>query len=70
MIFVLVFYILYLLAFIAFSAMGIYHLWRFGYIGDLTKPVIITYSTISIIIIIFSIVVIATRDWPTQINII
>ncbi|OQB05917.1 MAG: hypothetical protein BWY19_00696 [bacterium ADurb.Bin212] len=70
MLVLLLFYIFYLIAFIVYSALGVYHLWRFGYIGDLTKPVITAYIVISAIVILFSIVIILTRQWPTSFNLI
>ena len=65
MVFVLVAYIIFLIGFIIYSAIGIYHLWRFGYVGDLTKPAVVIYSVLAIIIIIISIVLIALEPWPT-----
>ena len=67
-IFILVAYIIFLLGFIIYSAIGIYHLWRFGYVGDLTKPVIIIYSIIAILIIILSVVLIGFKPWPIDFN--
>jgi hypothetical protein len=49
-------YFLILLVFAGYSAIGIYHLWRFGYVGDLTRPVIFIYVIISVSIIIYSFV--------------
>ena len=69
MLYFLIAYILFIIAFITYSTVGIYHLWRFGYVGDLTKPIIILYSVISSIIIIISLIVIATRPWPIDFNI-
>ena len=64
MIFLLIIYFVLLLAFIFFSASVIYHLFRFGYVGDLTRPVAILYTVISLIIIIISLILILTRNWP------
>ena len=58
MLYLFVFYLLFLIAFVAYSAAGIYHLWRFGFVGDLTRPMIVFYSLIGIIIIIISLVLI------------
>ncbi len=65
MVYILTAYIIFLLAFIIYSAVGIYHLWRFGYVGDLTKPVVITYSVLALLIIIMSIILISLEQWPT-----
>ena len=64
MIFVLIAYIIFLIGFLIYSVMGIYHLWRFGYVGDLTKPAIVIYSVLASIIIIISIILIAFEKWP------
>ena len=44
-------YLIVVLAFVIYSAAGIYHLWRFGYSGDLSKVAIIIYSLVSLGII-------------------
>lgn len=64
MFFILIAYIIFLLGFIIYSAVGIYHLWRFGYVGDLTKPAIVIYSVVALAIIIISMVLIILEDWP------
>lgn len=48
--------------------MAIYHLKRFGYVGDLTKAAIIVYTIISTIIIVSSFILIVTRSWPIDFN--
>jgi hypothetical protein len=53
---VFIIYLLFVLVFLVYSAAGIYHLWRFGYSGDLSKAVIYIYSLVSIVIIILSLV--------------
>lgn len=68
MFYLLIVYIIFILLFAVYSAVGIYHLWRFGYVGDLTKPVIIFYSLITATIITVSLVLIATRSWPMDFN--
>jgi len=68
MVFVLVAYIVFLIGFITYSTIGIYHLWRFGYVGDLTKPAIVIYSVLALIIIIMSIILILLKQWPTDFN--
>jgi len=55
----LVLYFAIVLAFAIFSASAIYHIWQFGYIGDLSKPVAVIYLIISaglIIITLFLVV--------------
>lgn len=64
MIYLLLLYILFIIGYIIYSAIAIYHLKRFGYVGDLTKPVMIIYSVVSASIIILSFIIIATRSWP------
>lgn len=68
MIYILLIYFLLLAGYAIFSIAAIYHLNRFGYVGDLTKPVIILYSILSISVIIISLVLIALRDWPLDFN--
>ncbi|HLC43744.1 MAG TPA: hypothetical protein VJK08_01275 [Patescibacteria group bacterium] len=51
-------YGLFIIAFAIFSIVGIYHLRRFGYAGDLTKPAILLYSLLSLLVIVISFVVI------------
>lgn len=63
MIYLLIIYFIILVAFIAYSAAGIYHLSRFGYVGDLTKPAIFVYSFLSLTVILLSLILIAARDW-------
>ena len=57
-------YFVFLVGFAIFSASGLYHLWRFGYVGDLTKPVITTYIILVTLVIIVSITLILTHSWP------
>lgn len=66
MIFLLAIYIIYLIVFAGYSFLGIYHLWRFGYVGDLTKPAIVAYLVISIVLIVMSLALIASRPWPVE----
>lgn len=54
----IIIYGLFIIAFVIFSVVGIYHLRRFGYAGDLTKPAIFLYSLLSVLAIIVSFVVI------------
>ena len=44
-------YLFFIVIYLAYSIAGIYHLWRFGYSGDLSKLAILAYSVVSIIII-------------------
>jgi len=64
MLYLLIFYFIFLIGFVAYSAAGVYHLCRFGYIGDLTKPVMMIYSFLSIVIVLASLLIISIRDWP------
>jgi len=48
---VILIYIVFILAFLVYSAAGIYHLWRFGYSGDLTRFVIVFYALVSFAVI-------------------
>jgi len=59
--YLMLFYGLFLVAYVGYSAVGIYHLWRFGYVGDATRPVIIIYSTLSVLIVVLSLVLIFIR---------
>ncbi|MDD3086454.1 MAG: hypothetical protein PHH45_00690 [Patescibacteria group bacterium] len=59
----LISYIIFVIGFIAFSASGIYHLWRFGYIGDMTKPAIYIYIFMSASIIVLTFFAISFRSW-------
>jgi hypothetical protein len=59
----LLFYFVFLIGFAIFSVAGMYHLWRFGYVGDLTKPALIIYIVLSSIVIIVSIILILTYSW-------
>jgi len=68
MFYLLVCYFIFLLIFAAYSFSGIYHLWRFGYVGDLTKPAIFIYSFIVLAIIIVTFFFVGLRSWPVSIN--
>ena len=56
-------YLLFVLGFIIFSIFGLYHLWKFGFRGDLCKIVMATYVIVSGIIIFFSLVIILSLNW-------
>lgn len=47
----IIFFIIYILGFGIFSWAGLYHLWKYGYVGDMTKPVIFIYSILSLLVI-------------------
>ena len=64
MIILLVSYLVLLVGFFAYSAAGIYHLWRFGYVGDLTKPAILIYVFASLAVIILTLIGMIFRPWP------
>lgn len=52
----LLIYFLLLIAFAIFSTFAIYHLWQFGYVGDLCKPVAIGYLIISAMVVCFTLI--------------
>jgi len=59
----LVIYLLFLIGFIVFSIFGLYHLWKFGFQGDMCKIVMVTYSIVSGLIIFFSLMIILALNW-------
>ena len=59
----LVIYFIYLVGFIIFSILGLYHLWKFGFRGDMCKIAMITYIIVSGLIIFFSLIAILTLNW-------
>ncbi len=63
MIILLIVYVLLLIAYVGYSAAGIYHLLRFGYVGDLTRPAILVYVAISVFVILFTFILIFSREW-------
>ncbi|PIS07675.1 hypothetical protein COT78_02235 [Candidatus Berkelbacteria bacterium CG10_big_fil_rev_8_21_14_0_10_43_13] len=56
-------YALFVIAFLIFSLIGNYHLRRFGYAGDLTKPVILFYTVVSTAVIIATILAIIYKSF-------
>ena len=62
LIYLIIVFILFLVAFISFSVMAFYHLRRFGFVGDLTKPVMFVYSVIAILIIAISILLLIANN--------
>ena len=55
-------YILFLIGFIIFSILGIYHLWKFGFTGDRSKLVILIYSVIGVGVIVLSFIYLGIRS--------
>ena len=68
MFYLLIVYMIFVIVFAVFSAIGIYHLWRFGYVGDFTKPAITVYIIVSICIIALTVIAIISRSWPIAIG--
>ena len=64
----LICYFIFLAGFIIYSILGLYHLWRFGYVGDLTKPAIFIYLVLVLTTIIFTFLAISLRSWPAAIS--
>jgi len=62
----LVCYFAFLLGFIFYSALGLYHLWRFGYVGDLTKPAMVVYILASVGVVILTVILMSLRIWSTN----
>jgi len=58
---IIILYFASLLGFIIFSVAGVYHLWRFGYSGDLSKPAIVIYSLTSAAVVLLSLFLISIR---------
>lgn len=65
MVYLITFYSVFIIAFLVFSVAGIYHLNRYGYAGDLSKPMIVLYSIVSLSIIAVSFVLIINY-WPAS----
>lgn len=55
-----VFYLIYLIAFVVYSNMGIKHLHKYGYTGDDCEKVIKIYKIIATIIIMATIIIFIT----------
>jgi hypothetical protein len=64
----LISYFVFLVLFFIYSIAGIYHLWRFGYVGDLTKPAIVIYVMVVVSIIAVTVFAISLRSWPMGIS--
>ena len=56
-------YAIFLIVFLIYSLIGSYHLRRFGYAGDLTKPVILFYTIISTAVIIVTVLAIVYESY-------
>jgi len=52
----LIIYFIFLFAFAIFSAFAVYHLFQFGYVGDLCRPVAIGYLVAAGAIILFTLI--------------
>jgi hypothetical protein len=52
-------YIIYVALFAAFSYLALYHIWRFGFVGDATKKVIYGYIGIVGLIVVATLILIA-----------
>ncbi|HLC38771.1 MAG TPA: hypothetical protein VJJ80_01440 [Patescibacteria group bacterium] len=63
MIILLLAYLAFLLGFIIISGLGLYHLWKYGFRGDMTKIVMITYIVVTGIIIFFSLAIMLSLKW-------
>jgi len=59
----IIIYFIYLFGFIIFSILGLYHLWKYGFHGDMCKIVMITYIIISGLIIFFSLIIMLSLNW-------
>lgn len=55
----LILYLVFALAFATFSAIGFYHLTRYGYSGDFSKIVIAGYSLVSLAVIVITFILLA-----------
>lgn len=60
MVYLIVGYLVFILVFLVFSVAGIYHLNRYGYAGDLSKPVVILYTIVALCIIVSSLIFIVS----------
>lgn len=61
MFYLILFYLIFILGFVIYSAAGIYHLWRFGYSGDLSKVIIVIYVLTTAAIIVISLLLLSLR---------
>lgn len=67
MITLLVCYFIFLTGFVIYSILGLYHLWRFGYVGDLTKPAVVIYVVLTATTIVITLIAISLRSWPATV---
>lgn len=58
MIYIIISYLAFVLIFSVFSYFALYHIWRFGFVGDITKRVIYGYILMSIAIVVFTLILI------------
>lgn len=68
MIYLLIIYLIFLVGYVVYSVIAIYHLHRFGYIQDLTRPAAFLYVLLSLAVIIMSFIFIAALPWSTTVN--
>lgn len=68
MVIVIVAYLVFVILYLIFSVAAIYHLWRFGYVGDLTKTAIIIYVISSVVVLAISLMAIITAEWTTGLS--
>lgn len=66
MVYIIIIYILLLLIYFVYSFAAVYHLFRYGYAGDLTRPIALIYIILSAVIIIFTIIFLLGRDWSNS----
>ena len=56
MVYLVLGYFFFLILFGIFSYLALYHLWRFGFLGDATQTMIVSYTTVVSVIIFISFV--------------
>lgn len=66
MVFLILAYLFYLVLFSVFSYFALYHLWRFGFVGDATKTMMIGYTTAVGIVVAISFILIAIIPWLVE----
>jgi len=54
----LIIYAVFLFAYAIFSAFAVYHLFQFGYVGDLCRPIAVLYIVISVGIVTVSLTIV------------
>lgn len=63
--FVLTGYIVGVLIFLVFAGVIIYHLLRFGFIGDATKGMVFIFVVVGLVIIVFATIHVFTTEWQS-----